>query len=165
MSDAAAEFWRFSLALYGQPGVAPACLILQDDYGRDVNLALYCCWLGFSGRGKLSPEALAEADQAVAPWRHHIVESLRSARRAIKQQAAPGSENLYTKAKAVELEAERLLQARLAAGAPPANPTRSKEQRLEAALANLALYIGAAPAEPLHAGLRVMAETGLGTEA
>src|SRR5579862_3782619 len=115
---AAAEFWRFSLALYGKPGVAPACLVLQDKFDRDVNLALYCCWLGASGRGRLSPEALTAADAAVAPWRHEIVENFRAARRAIKEQAVAETEALYAKAKAVELEAERLLQARLAARAP-----------------------------------------------
>jgi uncharacterized protein (TIGR02444 family) len=160
MSEAAAaEFWRFSLALYGKPGVAPACLVLQDQYGRDVNLALYCCWVGLSGRGAMSPEALAAADQEIAPWRHNIVEHLRTARRAIKQQACDGSDSLYAKAKAIELEAERLLQTRLTARAPAANAAVSPQERLQAAIANLTLYVGDAPADPLHAALRAMVET------
>ncbi len=160
MSDAAAaEFWRFSLALYGRPGVAPACLVLQDQYGRDVNLALYCCWLGASGRGRLSPEALAASDAAVAPWRTQIVENFRAARRAIKQEGSTESDGLYVKAKAVELEAERLLQARLAARAPAPDQAIPRQERLASALANLALYIGTAPAEPIDAALCDMAET------
>jgi uncharacterized protein (TIGR02444 family) len=154
MSEVAAEFWRFSLAVYGKPGVAPACLVLQDQFGRDVNLALYCCWLGASGRGRLTREALAAADAAIAPWRHQVVENFRAARRAIKEAALAGSENLYAKAKAVELEAERMLQTRLADRAPPIDPVQSTRERLAAAIANLTLYVGDAPAGPIHAALK-----------
>src|SRR5665213_163755 len=50
---AADSFWRFSQDFYALPGVAPACLALQDGHGRDVNLVLYGCWLGMSGRGAM----------------------------------------------------------------------------------------------------------------
>ena len=156
MSDdaAAAEFWRFSLAVYGKPGVAPACLLLQDQFGRDINLALYCCWLGASGRGRLTRDALASADAVIAPWRHQVVENFRAARRAIKEAALAGTDTLYAKAKAVELEAERALQARLADRAPPSDPTLVARDRFDAAIANLTLYVGDAPAGPIHAALR-----------
>ena len=155
MSDAvAAEFWRFSLAVYGKPGVAPACLVLQDQFGRDINLALFCCWLGASGRGRLTRATLDAADRAVAPWRQEVVENFRAARQAIKQAAMPGSDNLYAKAKAVELEAERMLQTRLAELAPPADSSLPVKERVDAAIANLMLYVGDAPAEPIHAALQ-----------
>ncbi len=160
MSEAAAELWRFSLAIYARPGVARACLALQDQFGRDVNVALYCCWLGASGRGQLARATLERADRTVAPWRVEVVEKFRAARRAIKVAALEGSDTLYAKAKAIELEAERLLQGILAALAPPADPARGPEQRLADSLANLALYVGDdAPAEPLRGALRAMAET------
>ncbi len=158
MSDEAAEFWRFSLAVYASPDVAPACILLQDRHGKDVNLALFCCWLGASGRGQLTQAALEAADRAAAPWRHGVVERLREARRAVKAAAVPGSENLYTKAKAAELEAERVLQSILIGLAPKVANARAAPERLADALANLALYIGDAPAEPLRAALRIMAE-------
>lgn len=159
MSDAAAEFWRFSLAIYARPGVAPACLVLQDQHGCDVNLALYGCWLGASGRGRLDASSLAAADRAVAGWRHAVVENFRAARRAIKSAAIADSEGLYAKAKAVELEAERLLQRLLVEQAPPANAARGREERLADALANLALYIGEAPAVPIRDALAAMVGT------
>jgi uncharacterized protein (TIGR02444 family) len=163
--DVAAQFWRFSLALYALPGVPPACLVLQDEYGRDVNLALYCCWLGASGRGRLTQAALDAADQAVALWRHEVIEVLRQARRAIKAAALPESEGVYAKAKAVELEAERLLQRRLAALAPEADPARPVAVRLGDAFANLALYIGGAPAGSIRAALEAMAQSDFATAA
>ncbi|HEY3919403.1 MAG TPA: TIGR02444 family protein [Stellaceae bacterium] len=157
MSDAAAEFWRFSLAIYARPGVASACLMLQDEHGRDVNLVLYCCWLGISGRGRLDHDSLAVADRAIAGWRHDVVEKFRAARRAIKAAALPESDGLYAKAKGVELEAERLLQRRLVEQALPANGAAAAAQRLADALANLALYIGDAPAVAIRDALAAMA--------
>jgi uncharacterized protein (TIGR02444 family) len=158
MSDAAAAFWRFSLAIYARPDVPPACLVLQDQYGRDVNVMLFCCWLGASGRGRLDRAALDAADGAVAGWRHGVVEPFRAARRAIKAAALPESDGIYAKAKAVELDAERLLQRQLAERAPAEKVGLSTESRLADALANLVLYIGDAPAAPIAAALNAMAE-------
>jgi uncharacterized protein (TIGR02444 family) len=158
MADAAAEFWRFSLALYAQPGVAAACLALQDQHGLDVNLLLYCCWLGVSGRGQLEEASLASADASVAAWRREVVERFRTARRAIKAAAVAESEGLYTKAKAVELEAERLLQRQLAARAPAPQAAIANAQRLRDALANLRLYLGNAPAGEIVTALNAMAQ-------
>jgi uncharacterized protein (TIGR02444 family) len=163
MSDAAAAFWRFSLALYARPGVAPACLVLQDQHGRDVNLMLFCCWLGASGRGRLDRDALDAADRSVTGWRHDVVEPLRTARRAIKAAALPDSDGIYAKVKAVELEAERLLQRKLAERAPAENVGFRTEQRLSDALANLALYLGDRPAVPITDALKAMAEKDFAT--
>jgi uncharacterized protein (TIGR02444 family) len=163
MSDAAAAFWRFSLAIYTRPGVAPACLVLQDQHGRDVNVMLFGCWLGASGRGRLDRAALEAADQAVAGWRRDVVENFRAARRAIKVAALSDSDGVYAKAKAVELEAERLLQRQLVEHAPAEHGSLPIERRLADALANLALYVGDAPAAPIVDALKAMAETDFAT--
>lgn len=42
-------FWNFSLDHYKQEGVQAACLHLQDSFGADVNLVLYCLWLARQG--------------------------------------------------------------------------------------------------------------------
>jgi uncharacterized protein (TIGR02444 family) len=159
MSDAAAAFWRFSLAIYARSDVPTACLVLQDQHGRDVNLMLFCCWLGASGRGRLDRAALDAADRAVAGWRHEVVEHFRAARRGVKAAVLADSEGIYAKAKAVELEAERLLQRQLAERAPAETVGLATESRLADALANLALYIGDAPAAPIVGALKAMAET------
>ncbi len=38
------DFWQFSVSRYGKPGVADACLTLQDQFGINVNLILLYCW-------------------------------------------------------------------------------------------------------------------------
>jgi uncharacterized protein (TIGR02444 family) len=112
-------FWRYSLALYGRPGVAEACLALQDAQGIDVNLLLFCCWAG--DRGKvLSAEDLVRLIESAGPWYEAVVKPLRSVRRWLKSQdRAPleAAERLRQEVKAQELEAERLEQAILAAEA------------------------------------------------
>jgi uncharacterized protein (TIGR02444 family) len=158
MPDAAAEFWDFSLALYAKPGVAPACLVLQDEQGRDVNLALYCAWVGWSGRGRLSRDEIAAAERVLAPWRQQVVEPLRAARRSIKGVA--GAEPIYTKVKALELEAEREAQRLLAARAPLQREGLTATERAAAAAADLSLYVGvdgANAAAPIVAALHAMA--------
>ncbi len=105
-------FWNFSKGLYGRPGVARACLALQDRCGLDVNILLFCCWAG--GRGQaLTVEELGKCIAAVQPWQERVVKPLRAARRWLKgQHTAPAgaAEDLRQAIMAQELEAERLEQ-------------------------------------------------------
>jgi len=154
MADAAESFWDFSLALYARPGVAPACLVLQDRHAKDVIIALYCCWLGASGRGRIDRAEIAAAEAAARPWREQVVEPLRRTRHALKP--VPGAAAFYERMKAIELDAERAAQARLVTLAPVSDPAATEVARRDAARANLALYVGdegAAAAAPILAAL------------
>jgi uncharacterized protein (TIGR02444 family) len=153
MADPFDEFWHFALALYAKPGVAPACLELQDRHGKDVLIALFGCWLGASGRGRLDAAALARAEAAARPWRHSVVEPLRRTRHALK--GIEGADELYSRMKKIELDAERLAMQRLAPLAPPPDPAVPAADRTAAARANLTLYTGdaAAAAAPILAAL------------
>jgi uncharacterized protein (TIGR02444 family) len=154
MEDAADSFWNFSLALYARPEVAPACLALQDGHGVDVIIALYCCWVGASGRGLVDRAALAAAEDAARPWRQQVVEPLRRTRQALKSVA--GAAAFYDRMKAIELDAERAAQARLVALAPAPDPHATDALRTAAARANLMLYVGdpaGAAAAPILAAL------------
>jgi uncharacterized protein (TIGR02444 family) len=139
MGGSGEDFWNFSLAFYGRPGVSAACLDLQDRHGCDVNLVLYACWVGLSGRGRLTRADLAGAAAANDPWRQAVIENLRAARRAIKEQASDAAQ-FYAAAKAVELEAERVAQHRLATLAPAPATTAGTVRRAHAA-DNLTLYL------------------------
>lgn len=111
-------FWRFSLAFYGRPGVAPACLRCQDEARADVNLVLFMLWQASFGV-RFDPAAVAALEARVAPWRLRVVEPLRAIRRHLKETPIlPAGEAYRDRIKAVELEAERLLQEALFAAAP-----------------------------------------------
>jgi uncharacterized protein (TIGR02444 family) len=106
-------FWRFSLQFYRMPGVADACIRLQEEAGADVNLLLFLLWHGAQQR-RLSATEIAGLEQDIAAWRELTVIPLRAIRRALK--SPPGlveagtAEAFRTRIKAVELEAERLQQ-------------------------------------------------------
>lgn len=106
-------FWTFSLSLYRQEGVAPACISLQDGHGVDVNMLFFGLWLASEGR--LLSVADHEAMEAAAGvWRAEVVVPLRSVRRLLRMPPVafrgPAAEALRDKLKGVELEAERLQQ-------------------------------------------------------
>jgi uncharacterized protein (TIGR02444 family) len=104
------EFWRFSLAVYGQAEVAQECLGLQDAYGIDVNILLFCAWLGTQAVA-LRREDIEAASQAVASWHDDIVRPLRTVRQRLK--GFSGHEKLRAGIKDGEIEAEQIEQAML----------------------------------------------------
>jgi uncharacterized protein (TIGR02444 family) len=112
-------FARYAFRLYGRPGVARACLDLQDRAGADVNLVLLACWWGASGRGRLPVAAFARARRALAVWNRDVVHALRRVRRALKAGAGARpdarSRALRRRILAAELAAERIAQARIVA--------------------------------------------------
>ncbi|GIK98779.1 MAG: hypothetical protein BroJett029_29880 [Alphaproteobacteria bacterium] len=141
MSTADGRFWTFSLEVYGRPGVAPACLALQDRHGLDVNLLLFCCWAASRGV-RLDQRAIAGAEAAVAGWRNQVVKPLRSLRRRLKREIAgfPDADlaALRERVLAVELEGERLAQGRLESLLPSAEA--GSETGLVLAVRALRLY-------------------------
>jgi uncharacterized protein (TIGR02444 family) len=106
-------FWRFSLQFYRRPGVAEACIALQEESGVDVNLLLFLLWHAAQGRA-LSGAEIESLEGRIAPWRQDTVVPLRAIRRALKSPPVllevGAAEAFRTRIKAVELEAERLQQ-------------------------------------------------------
>jgi uncharacterized protein (TIGR02444 family) len=139
-------FWNFSLELYAGEGVAEACLDLQERRGCDVNMLLFCCWLGASGRPTVSAERLRAILRASDLWQAEIVRPLRAVRRLLKDK--PWLEALPETVEAVrrrvadaELAAEHAEQLKLASlHSPPGDRDRPIEKRLRAAVGNLGVY-------------------------
>jgi len=102
------SLWDYANALYAKPGVAEACLALQDRRNADVNVLLYCCWHATTGRGRLVDEDLHALLHAVRDWRSEVVEPLRAVRRHMKPDPRPDAQALRERIKAAELEAERI---------------------------------------------------------
>lgn len=106
------EFWRFSLAVYKPPDIAAECLALQEAVGLDVNLLLFCAWLG-TRAVVLSRGDIEAASRVVAPWHNSVVRPLRGVRRHIKTQYGDAFEPLRSRVKDDELQAEQIEQAML----------------------------------------------------
>jgi uncharacterized protein (TIGR02444 family) len=139
-------FWRFSLRIYRQPGVADACIALQDECGVDVNVLLFFLWLAADKKLVPALNARAACEQA-ALWHDDVVVPLRTLRRKLKAGSTLVEHNtaelFRTRIKAVELEAERLQQEALFAMTPNLEtvPAESVEA---AARANILVYEQAA---------------------
>jgi uncharacterized protein (TIGR02444 family) len=136
-------FWRFSLGFYRRPGVADACIALQEEAGVDVNLLLFLLWHA-TLRRQLSREELKGLERRVAPWRDATVIPLRSVRRALKSPPPlvppTTAEAFRTRIKAVELEAERLQQEAMHALARAAPMGKEVDSTPQAARANVEAY-------------------------
>lgn len=145
-------FWDFSLALYGRPGVAAACLRLQDRLELDVNLLLAGCWVASSGGGRMGAVDWRRLTDATADWRMAVVAPLRGARRRMKDAGFPGmpddlTDALRRRVKALELDAEHAQQlaiAGLIALSPDAG--RTGAARRSDAIANMTGYVASAGA-------------------
>ena len=77
-------FWDFSLKVYMSDGVGQACLELQDAHELDVNVLLFCLWVGASGRGALDDAQMSDVLGAVDDWHHNVVRGLRAVRTYMK---------------------------------------------------------------------------------
>jgi uncharacterized protein (TIGR02444 family) len=98
--------------------VAPALIGLQDRLGLDVNMLLYCCWIGTDGRS-LTPADLAGVEAVVEPWQAEVVRPLRSLRRRLKggfgELPRDRVESYRQRLSELEVEAERIAQETMAA--------------------------------------------------
>jgi uncharacterized protein (TIGR02444 family) len=141
------KFWDFSVRTYRTDGVPDACLSLQNDHGADVNMLLYCCWVGVHS-GSFDTELFASASEFSSHWAKHVVAPLRSARTWMKHTGCTAVDvptdacmTLRDEIKAVEFASEKLQQEVLETLAVNSQ-TRSAgyDQVLQEVTANLELY-------------------------
>jgi uncharacterized protein (TIGR02444 family) len=154
-----AESWAFALALYARPGVADACLTLQNEADVDVMLLLMATFAAVKYRTLLTPDEIGALDEACRPWREQIVRNLRAIRTALKTgpQPAPNSETeqFRSKVKALELEAEKLENRLLAECLPlrPAGQEAVRPEQLRAVVNEVVMYFSDRPGTKADADL------------
>jgi len=158
------EFWRFSLAFYAQPGIADACLELQDEAGVDVNVMFYLLFLASRMR-QADDSDVARIAGIAGIWRDTVVIPLRAVRRALRSAIGPYdpaiTSALRSDVKRIELAAERIQQETLERLAPPDSFRPATTDRAGAARTNLAAYrrhLDEFPARPLELVLSAFAQ-------
>ena len=110
-------FWDWALAAYDKPGVAEACLSLQDDHGQQTAFLLWAAWAS-------PPDAaLADGAELARHWEAAILGPVRQSRRALKNSLGPVDDDnrlaVRETVKAVELDLEKLLMTSLAGLSEP----------------------------------------------
>lgn len=131
-------FWEFSLDVYAAPGVATECLRLQDEFDADVNVLLFCGWLGWQRRIELVRADIDAIVAATDDWQANAVSPLRTARRYAKI-AATGE--FYRLVASVELAAERCEQDQLFALSKSDWMREGRGQSRAALSGNIGLYL------------------------
>jgi uncharacterized protein (TIGR02444 family) len=109
-------FWRFSLSVYSKDGVPQELIALQDTFDIDVNVALFCVWLGASVGLQLNEDQLGAILARCKQWNVETVIPMRGVRRYLKsgtavQPIAQRAAELRTQVKRLELLAEQIEQA------------------------------------------------------
>jgi uncharacterized protein (TIGR02444 family) len=84
--------WAFVLDFYGRPGVAQACLALQDRFGVDVIMLLFALFVFQRDGVAVDESEIKSLDGIVASWRKEVVVPLREVRRTIKRAGGPESQ-------------------------------------------------------------------------
>lgn len=140
-------FWDFSLKIYASKRIASECIALQDQYGADVNVLLFCAYLGVR-RIELTAKDIDAIVAATQPWQEMIVQSLRKACRAGKLfVTAPkfpkrkSAVKLRAQLKVLELEAECIEQNLLENWAADRLPSPGRKKRTSFSAKNIALYL------------------------
>ena len=139
------ELWTFSTQTYQIPEVEQACLNLQNNFHADVNIILYCCWMG-EKRLTLALDDILLLIQTAEPWQNSILVPLRDARRVIKQHiiAMPTDllEQTISNMTEMELNAEHMEQQALEkAIATEGKAINGDKTAVEISTANLSLYL------------------------
>ena len=134
------DFWRFSLAVYGLNDVAQECLALQESLKIDVNLLLFCAWMG-TRKAPLTRTDIETASVVVETWHEHIVRPLRGIRRWIKTLHRDEFETYRTRVKGLEIEAEQIEHAILFAHAEQMQFRVAGAERRDAVAENIKRYL------------------------
>ncbi len=141
------SFWDFSIRTYRTPGVPDACLSLQNDNGADVNMVLYCCWIG-AVIGAFDDRLFNRASDYSAHWAKNVVIPLREARTWMKLTGCDADlvptdscMELRENVKTVEFAAEKMQQEVLESMASVENPgSDTPDHMMKDVVANLHLY-------------------------
>jgi uncharacterized protein (TIGR02444 family) len=145
-SELEAESWAFALAIYARPGIAEACLTLQNEAGVDVMLLMMTTFAAVKRRTLLTADEIGALGEACSPWREQIVKKLRAIRTDLKTGPLPApseaTEPFRSKIKALELEAEKLENQLLAGCLPlrPPEPDPTTPQQLRAVLNDVVAF-------------------------
>jgi len=165
-------FWDFSVRTYRTQGVPDACLSLQNDHGADVNMLLYCCWVGVYV-GQFDDELFERSSQFSSTWASNVVVPLRSARTWMKHEgcgvkpvATDACMALRENIKSVEFHSEKLQQEALESLTTIDQPGNDNtKQILESVNANLdryAAYAQISPTEDVRAKFQLIVNAGVG---
>jgi uncharacterized protein (TIGR02444 family) len=116
-------------------------LALQEHLCADINVLLFCAWLGWQRGVMLSENDLVSIGDVVGPWQRSVVSPLRSARQFMRGMPDAEIIELRKRISTEELEAEKIEQTMLFGYAESRWPSNVGDPNLAVAKANLLAFI------------------------
>lgn len=106
------NLWTYTTQLWTLPEVESICLELQNIYDADVNILLYCCWIGDKSLSMNEDDMQVLLD-TVTPWQT-MIKPLRDSRKMMQQQLVAMPSHLVDQTinnmNQMELNAEHMAQ-------------------------------------------------------
>jgi len=138
------NLWSYTTQLWSLPEVEPICLELQNIYDTDVNILLYCCWIGDKTLN-MSEDDMQVLLDTVKPWQT-MIRPLRDSRKMMQQQliAMPSHlvDQTISNMNQMELNAEHMAQLALEKVYNTNKITPNKgASRIECSFYNVSLYL------------------------
>ncbi len=138
------ELWNYSTQIWTLPEVEGICLNLQNTYNANVNMLLYCCWMGDKNLS-LNDDDLQALLDTVQPWQT-IITPLRDSRKMMQQHLIAMPANVVNQTIAnmneMELNAEHMTQLALEKVLKPEKISPCKDlNNIECSLSNIKSYI------------------------
>ncbi|MGI1679579.1 MAG: TIGR02444 family protein [Cellvibrionaceae bacterium] len=101
--------WEFALALYSKPLVEETAIALQNEYGMNVNILIWMCWLEKQGY-QIDEEGIEGVERIIQSLHKDFVLPLRALRKnpQLRDQSELTS-NLKNAIQQAELAAEQLV--------------------------------------------------------
>jgi len=146
-------FWQFSLRVYAVPEAAAECLHLQRARSVNVNVLLFCSWIGVSRRIALDAADIGLIESEIHGWHTFIVLPLREIRDRLK--SSPEMQHQQVQALrhqilANELYAEQVEQALIFQQAERLPMRLGSGTARDIVAGNIGLLCSLAPASKLH---------------
>lgn len=101
------HLWKYSLTVYRSPEVKKFCLEVQTTWSANINIILFCGFLG--SQGYVIDRFSVKKIVTISDWNEKITLAIRRLRNSIKSY----NSGLYQRALSVELSAEEVEQYQL----------------------------------------------------
>ena len=140
------EFWNYSKQLWSLPEVDTLCLELQNQYDINVNILLFCYWVG-SQNLSLSEDDIQTLIDTAQPWQT-IITPLRDSRKLMQQHLIAIPANMVNQTVSniseMEINAEHMTQISLEKALKPERlATYKNKNEVECSFNNIKLYLNA----------------------
>ena len=138
------ELWNYSTQLWTLPSVETICLDLQNNFEVNINILLYCCWVG-DKKLCLNEDDVQSLLDSIHPWQT-IIKPLRDSRKMMQQHliAMPANmvDQTVSNMSEMELNAEHMSQLAIEKALKPEKITHTPDQsNIECCLSNIKTYL------------------------